>query len=53
MIFLSGKEEKRGDNYYLTLFIGMGLCFGIIFDQLAIGISLGCAIGILLDRRKK
>ena len=43
---------ENKDNYYLGLCMCIGVCFGIIFDQLAIGLSLGCAIGILLDRKK-
>ena len=33
--------------------MGMGLVFGVILDQIAIGLCLGVAIGLALDNNKK
>ncbi len=32
--------------------MGMGLVFGVILDQIAIGLCLGVAIGLALDNNK-
>lgn len=45
--------SKDKDNNYLALCMGVGVTFGIIFDQLAIALSLGVALGLALDNRKK
>ena len=52
---MSENNDKKNDNnnYYFPLFTGMGLVFWIIFDQLAIGLCLGVAIGLALDNKKK
>ena len=50
---MSENNDKKNNNYYLVLFMGMGLTLGIIFDQLAIGLCLGMAIGLSLDNREK
>lgn len=51
--YMSGKNDKEKNNYYFLLFTGMGLVFGMIFDQLTIGLCLGVAIGLALDNKKK
>ncbi|VYU61550.1 Uncharacterised protein [Clostridium tertium] len=45
-------EKKKKDSYNLPIFMGLGLTFGIVFDNLALGLGLGVAIGLLLDKRK-
>ena len=50
---MGGKNDKEKNNYYFLLFTGMGLVFGMIFDQLTIGLCLGVAIGLALDNKKK
>lgn len=51
--FMSENNDKKNDYHYFPLFMGMGLIFGIIFDQLAIGLCLGVSIGLALDHKKK
>lgn len=46
-------KNKKDKNYYLSICIGVGLVFGIIFNQLAIGLCLGVAVGLALDSKKK
>ena len=50
---MSENNNKKKNNYYFALFTGMGLVFGIIFDQLAIGLCLGVAICLALDNKKE
>ena len=47
------KKDKKDNNFYFVLCMGIGLTFGIIFDKLAIGLSLGVVIGLTLDYRIK
>ncbi|MGL6174677.1 MAG: hypothetical protein ACRC1P_08740 [Cellulosilyticaceae bacterium] len=44
---------KRNNSYYFPLFTGMGIIFGMIFNQIPIGLCLGVSIGLALDYRKK
>ena len=46
---MSKNNAKKNNNYYFPLFMGMGLVFGVILDQ----ICLGVAIGLALDNNKK
>ena len=46
---MSKNNAKKNNNYYFPLFMGMGLVFGVILDQIAIGLCLGVAIGLALD----
>ena len=46
------KVKKKG-NYYFTLCLGLGLMYGIIFDSLAMGLSLGVVFGGVLANKKK
>lgn len=50
---LWANNAKKNNNYYFPLFMGMGLVFGVILDQIAIGLCLGVAIGLALDNNKK
>lgn len=50
---MSQNNDKKTSNYYFPLFIGIGLIFGIIINQLATGLCLGVAIGLALDYKKK
>ena len=50
---MSKNNAKKNNNYYFPLFMGMGLVFGVILDQIAIGLCLGVAIGLALDNNKK
>ena len=50
------KEEKNKKiihSYYFPIFIGIGLIFGVVLNQIAIGLCLGVAIGLSLDSKKK
>ena len=44
------KEGNSNALNYLTIFMGLGVTYGIIFDNLAIGISLGVLIGIVFSK---
>ena len=50
---MSKNNAKKNNNYYFPLFMGMGLVFSVILDQIAIGLCLGVAIGLALDNNKK
>ena len=50
---MSKNNAKKNNNYYFPLFMGMGLVFGVILDQIAIGLCLGVAIGLALDNNIK
>lgn len=50
---MSEKKDKKDNGYYFALCSGLGVTFGIIFDQLTIGLSLGVAFGIILDSKRK
>lgn len=45
--------EKISHSYYFPIFIGIGLIFGVVLNQIAIGLCLGVAIGLSLDSKKK
>ncbi|MEG2656920.1 MAG: hypothetical protein RSA29_14590 [Clostridium sp.] len=45
-------KDKKKYNYYFPICTGIGLAFGVIFDQLAIGLCLGVALGITLDNKR-
>ena len=49
---MSENNDKNQKDYYFTVFIGIGLVFGVIFDQIAIGLCLGVAVGLALDNKK-
>lgn len=51
--YMSKDNDKKESGYYFPLFTGMGLVFGMIFDQLALGLCFGVAIGLALDNKKK
>ena len=46
-------SEKISHSYYFPIFIGIGLIFGVVLNQIAIGLCLGVAIGLILDSKKK
>lgn len=50
---MSENNNKNKDNNYFVLFVGMGLVFGVIFDQIAIGLCFGVAIGLAFDNKNK
>ncbi|WP_187117184.1 hypothetical protein [Clostridium mediterraneense] len=50
---MSENNAKKNSSYYFPLFTGVGLIFGVIFDQIPIGLCLGVAIGLALDYKKK
>lgn len=50
---MSKCNDKKNNNYYFPLFLGIGLVFGVIFDYIGIGLCLGVAIGLALDNKKK
>ena len=33
--------------------MGMGLVFGVVLNQIAIGLCLGVVVGLILDYKKK
>lgn len=48
-----GKNNAKNRNYYFPLCTGVGLIFGTVFNQLAIGLCFGVALGLALDSKKK
>ena len=50
---MSVNKDKKKYNYYFPIFTGVGLTFGMVFDQLAIGLCLGVTLGLALDNKKK
>lgn len=46
-------NDNNKKNYHLPIWIGIGLIFGVIFDQIPTGLCLGIAIGLGLDGNKK
>ena len=50
---MSENSDKKNNSYYFPLFTGVGIIFGVIFNQIPIGLCLGGAIGLTLDYKKK
>lgn len=48
-----GEKNKHKKYNYFPLFMGLGLVFGILFDQLAIGLCLGVAVGLATDSKEQ
>lgn len=48
-----GDKDEKNYNYYFLLFMGMGLVFGVVLNQIAIGLCLGVVVGLILDYKKK
>ena len=48
-----GDKDEKNYNYYFPLFMGMGLVFGVVLNQIAIGLCLGVVGGLILDYKKK
>ena len=46
-------QAEKNYNYYFPLFTGMGLVFGVVLNQIAIGLCLGVGGGLILDYKKK
>ena len=50
---MSKNNDKKNNSYYFPIFTGIGIIFGVIFNQMPIGLCLGVAIGLALDDKKK
>lgn len=50
---MNKNKKEHKDGTYLSIGVGLGVMFGIIFDNLAIGIALGLIFGQLADSNKK
>ena len=50
---MSENNSKKMSNYYFPLSIGIGILFGVVLNQIPIGLCLGAAIGLTLDYKKK
>lgn len=51
---MSRKNRKKKDDIwtmYSIVSIGVGTCFGLLMDNLAIGTSLGLIFGIILANK--
>ena len=46
-------KDEKNYNYYFPLFTGIGLVFGAVLNQIAIGLCLGVVVGLILDYKKK
>ena len=49
----SGKVKENISSYYFPIFMGVGLIFGVVLNQIAIGLCLGVVIGLSLDSKRK
>lgn len=49
---MSKKNIEKKKNYYFPIFIGLGIVFGVITDQIPMGLCLGTAIGLSFDYKK-
>ncbi|MGL4372738.1 MAG: hypothetical protein ACRCS6_03080 [Turicibacter sp.] len=49
----SDDNDLKDYNYYFPLFMGVGLIFGVVLNQIAIGLCLGVVCGLTLDYKKK
>ncbi|MEF9952841.1 MAG: hypothetical protein RR840_07705 [Clostridium sp.] len=49
---MNKKYKNEVYNFYFPIFTGVGLLFGVIFDQISIGICLGVALGLICDSNK-
>ncbi|MGL5153273.1 MAG: hypothetical protein ACRC7N_22155 [Clostridium sp.] len=50
---MTENNDKKSNSYYFPIFTGVGIIFGVIFNQIGIGLCLGVAIGLALDLKKK
>lgn len=48
----NSKENNNDYSYYFPIFMGIGLIFGTLLNQIPIGLCLGVTIGIILDYEK-
>lgn len=48
----NNKDKKKDDIPYLALGISIGAAFGIVWNNLALGMGIGIAIGAALDGMK-
>lgn len=46
-------KEKKDDTYIICICTLLGISFGVMFDQLALYMSLGLLVSILLSNRNK
>lgn len=51
--FMSENNSKKMSNYYFPLSIGIGILFGVVLNQIPIGLCLGTTIGLTLDYKNK
>jgi len=52
-VFIYENNDKKDNNYYFTLSLGVEFVFGMILNQIAIGLYLGATIRLALDYKKK
>ncbi len=50
---MSENKSGKQDKYYFPLVMGIGLIFGVILNQIAIGLCLGVVVGLALDYKKE
>lgn len=46
-------EESKSNQSYITLGLMVGMTWGIVFDNLGLGMTLGLAIGAAIDAVKR
>lgn len=47
---LNGKKRIRTQTNFFTIFLSLGLIYGLKTENLALGIGLGVAIGVVADQ---
>ena len=45
--------DKHNENHYFSIFLSLGTCLGLLFDQLPIFMGIGLALGLILDNTQK
>ncbi len=50
---MSENNDQNKKDYYFSLCMGIGLVFGVVLEQISIGLCLGVVIGLILDGNKK
>ena len=43
------KEAESSFMFWLSIGVGLGIVFGVMWDNIGVGIALGAGLGIVLD----
>ncbi|WP_297637698.1 hypothetical protein [uncultured Clostridium sp.] len=48
----NSKEKITDYSYYFPICLGLGVVFGVLFNQISTGLCLGTVVGLSLDYEK-